>query len=161
MKKCFKCEIEKPLSEFYKHPRMADGHVNKCKECNKKDVQKNYRVNIEHYKEYEKNRANLTHRVNARYEYSQTEAGKLSNNKATKAWVKRNPIKRLAATIVGNAVRDGRLLKPDTCENCKSKPNRLHGHHCDYAYPLVVNWLCPACHNKWHKENGEGLNSQY
>ena len=42
MKKCFKCGIEKEINEFYKHPMMADGHLGKCKECNKKDVIENY-----------------------------------------------------------------------------------------------------------------------
>ena len=144
-KKCFKCKKVQPLECFYKHSGMADGRVNKCKECNKKDVSKNYRANIDYYKEYDKAR------------------GSLPERKAYKAislskWELKNPIKKLASQVVCNSVRDGKIIKPDLCEDCGSTPIRLHGHHCDYAFPLIVNWLCPGCHNKWHKLNGEGLN---
>jgi len=160
MKKCFKCNIEKPLTEFYKHKQMADGHLNKCKECNKKDVKENRENNSEYYKEYERERAKLPHRVKAREDYAKTDQGKEKGNNAKIKWTRRNPIKRMASIIVGNAVRDGKLTKNYTCESCFATPQRIHGHHDDYAFPLVVRWLCPGCHNKWHKENGEGLNAR-
>lgn len=43
-KKCFKCDVTKELNEYYKHPGMSDGHLNKCKECTKKDSQKREQI---------------------------------------------------------------------------------------------------------------------
>ncbi len=151
-KQCFKCLEIKPLSCFYKHKKMADGHVNTCKECNKKDVSANYRQNIDHYKKYEKSRMNLDHRVKARKDYIKTESGKKSRKKSTDNFRTTHPIQYAANTILGNAIRDGKIIRPTLCSNCKIEciPD---GHHCDYAYPLDVMWLCRQCHNDWHKTN--------
>jgi len=32
-KTCFKCGIEKPITEFHKNAKVRDGRVNKCKPC--------------------------------------------------------------------------------------------------------------------------------
>lgn len=56
-KVCFKCGRELPLDNFYKHPQMADGHLNKCKDCTKSDVHKKYMENIENPGYVEKERA--------------------------------------------------------------------------------------------------------
>lgn len=44
MKRCFKCGLEKELTQFYKHKEMSDCHLNKCKECTKKDTSLNDKV---------------------------------------------------------------------------------------------------------------------
>lgn len=155
---CFKCNESLPLTEFYKHSGMADGHLNKCKKCTKKDTKENIQKNHDYYIEYDRNRANLPHRVEARLKYAQTEAGKLAFRKAQEKWQTENVIKRAASLIVNNAIRDGKLKKEYQCQECGANEGRIHGHHDDYSYPLSVRWLCSKCHSAWHKENGSGIN---
>ena len=37
MKSCIRCNKTKYVFEFYKHKQMGDGHLNKCKDCCKKE----------------------------------------------------------------------------------------------------------------------------
>lgn len=41
MKKCCKCKVEKPESEFYKNKKMKDGLDYYCKECRKNQIYAN------------------------------------------------------------------------------------------------------------------------
>ena len=44
MKKCFKCNQQKELCEYYRHLGMSDGRLGKCKTCTKSDSQKNHNI---------------------------------------------------------------------------------------------------------------------
>ena len=41
-KNCIICNVEKVVSDYYKHSQMADGHLNKCKECCKSQAAKRH-----------------------------------------------------------------------------------------------------------------------
>lgn len=64
LKKCFKCKHVKPLIEFYKHPRMGDGYLGKCKSCTKNDANKQRIDNLEIIRKYDRNRPNKQQRYN-------------------------------------------------------------------------------------------------
>ncbi len=146
MKICFKCETEKPLSQFYKHPEMSDGHLNKCKECAKKDAAMYRRANHEYVKKYERRRNVLPHRIEARKEYAKTEEGKASIAKGKKKWLEKNYYKKRATFPINNGIENKKIIKPARCSLCKMSKPRIHGHHWDYSKPLDVFWLCSQCH---------------
>ena len=166
-KTCKKCGDEKPLSDFYKHPKTADRRAGSCKECNKSAVRENRKKNVDYYRAYDAKRFQDDPKVRARHRrYQATPAGKESVDKSRKKWVdanpelarqvrldwqERNPEKRFAHHAVNNAVRDGKLAKPDVCQECGTG-GKIHGHHEDYMRPLDVDWLCPACHGLRHRE---------
>jgi hypothetical protein len=152
MKVCRECNEEKPLTDFYKHPRMMDGHLNKCISCVKSRVGKHRELNLEVIREYDNKRANKPHRVQARKDYQKTEAGKLAKKKAMAAYLQRYPMIYAAHVITGNAIRDGKLFKATSCSVCNSI-EKIEGHHDDYTKPLDVRWLCEKCHKEWHRHN--------
>jgi len=84
--------------------------------------------------------------------YFKAEEGKLAHKNATKAYRQRHPEKYQATNAVNNAIRDGKLIRPDHCEECNIECTP-HGHHDDYSKKLDVRWLCNDCHKQWHREN--------
>lgn len=133
---CFKCKKRKPLTSFYIHPQMDNGHLGKCKACTKKDVGEHRQKNRERIMEYDRQRSNLPHR-------------KAMRQRITQQFKKEHPKSWDAHVRVNNAVRDRRLFKPEKCSRCNQK-TRLEGHHRDYRKALDVKWLCNFCHKMEH-----------
>lgn len=155
MKICKVCGTEKEFCCFYKHSQTKDGYLNKCKECAKKQAIENRNSKIDYYREYDKKRANLPHRVIARAEYQKTENGKRSKAKAIKKYRERNPEKYRAHGILNNSIRDGKIIKPEFCSICGVSGVKIHGHHHDYSKPLDVIWCCEKCHADIHRALGK------
>ncbi len=135
-KVCFKCSVEKPTSEFYKHPKMADGLLGKCKGCTKADVGENRIKNLDRIRKYDRDRAKNPERAKAAAEVSA-------------AWRAEDSRRAACHNAVQRAIRSGALTRMP-CSRCSSV--KAYAHHESYDRKLDVTWLCQPCHKKRHKE---------
>lgn len=90
---------------------------------------------------YEDNRVEVSGRV---LEYQKTAKGKEVRQRALKRYRLRYPDKAKAHALVGNAIRDGRLIRED-CEICGDV---AEAHHEDYSQPFDIRWLCFVHHRE-------------
>src|SRR5690349_10806365 len=126
LKTCFKCGAQKPRTEFYKHPGMADGLLGKCKPCTRADVRHNRVANGDYYRVYDSMR------------YHHDPARKANAIQSFAAASKKRPERKQAADLVWRALRRGEI-KPQPCWVCGGA---AEAHHPDYSRPLDVAWLC-------------------
>ena len=121
-KRCISCDKMKPLSEYYTHPRMRDGHLNKCKAC---------------VRDYA-NRKRLNDPLKIMLSRIKICAEKPSHVRAYRA--------------VEAAVACGALIRPKICSSCGRTVGdgfkRIEAHHIDYTEPLCVKWVCTPCHRR-------------
>lgn len=135
MKCCNRCFEIKSCAEFYRHSAMSDGLLNKCKQCAKSDVSKNYRKNRHHYADYEKERF-------------KNPARKAFHAQAQRDHRLNNPEKSRARSAINYHVRSGKIQKLP----CKCGSEKVQAHHHDYLKPLDVKWMCRSCHLKSHNK---------
>lgn len=126
MKPCICCKQVLPMSEYYKHSQMKDGHLNKCKVCcigQAKD--RRFGPKREAILEFDRTRP---HRQAKRVGCSE---------------------KIRAHNALVRAVARGVLTRPSVCPVC-GNDRRIEAHHPDYTKPLYIEWLCSACHKQLH-----------
>lgn len=134
LKRCRKCEIEKPLDDFAINRSKANGNRRwpYCKPCEiaRLSDRRDKGLHLEKMRR---------HIAKHREKY---------------------PEQAAVNRIFGAALRYKRIIRPDTCEICGQKPapNRLgrssiQGHHDDYSKPLEVHWFCQPCHIEHHRKH--------
>jgi len=117
MKRCHKCNIDKPFNEFYRNRSRHDGYSHWCKDCTKE----------------------------SQAAYNRTDHGKLVRESIRKSARCVNKEQYEAHKAVFTAVRNGTLTRPTMCDIC-GKHCKPDAHHEDYNKPLDVYWLCRECH---------------
>lgn len=138
MKICFKCNTEKPLTQYYKHKQMSDGYLGKCKQCTKNDTKKRVDIllNDPEWVEKEKSRhRDKYHRLEYREKHKPTPEMK---KKAMDNYNKKYPEKRKVKSL---------------CNNIKPVIKGNHLHHWSYKsiHARDVIELSVKNHNTAHR----------
>jgi hypothetical protein len=91
MKICSKCQQSKDYIEFYRHPQMGDGYLNKCKECAKKEANSHRLHNLERIRQKDRDR----HTANPEKKRSNARRYRAAHieecTKRATEWAKKNP----------------------------------------------------------------------
>lgn len=124
MKRCTHCHTTENLMP---HPiaRTKSGDYYMCRACNAERVRR----------------------------YRNTRNGMTRAYQAVLRSENRRPEKRRAWSKVRDALKSGRIERPDVCDACHQEPadgRPVDGHHFDYNLPLVVIWLDRQCHADVH-----------
>jgi hypothetical protein len=182
---CRKCKVEKNDDEFGVLRCSKDGVNPRCKKCcvaitmASKPSESAKQRRREWEREYnKKNREKVNAKGRACYhrhleeyrektriasqKYFQTPEGRENRRKRQEKWCLDNPTKARTHRLFKDAIRNGKIIRPNQCEKCK-KSCKPHGHHEDYSKPYEVLWVCEKCHvyiHHQHKMYRERLNEE-
>lgn len=150
---CTRCETEKPAAEFGTAPfhLKRNGLRSWCMTCegelNTEWRKTNRRKWLDRVATYRSE-----HREQERVK-SKRYFDKLSPEEKrdrVKKHTLKHPEKVAARQAVARALKNGTLIKPETCSKCGAL-ERIQSHHKNYKSPLKVTWLCQPCHKVLHR----------
>jgi len=148
MASCRKCGVEKPMEDMKKE-RLSQRQNPICKECHNANYRAYASANRERVRQ-QKIDSNKRHRDELRERARKKAAAdsvKVKRAAYNALYYIENRQKFRAHYEVAKAIKNGTLVRPETCEHCGSE-EKIEGSHTDYSRPLDVEWLCPPCHRR-------------
>lgn len=135
-KACFKCGTVQPLSAYYKHKQMADGHLNKCKKCTNLDVRKREEDLKKDPEWVEKEKERARDKYNRLYRDNRKQPTKEDKKKYISIYYAKYPEKKRALRLSSHIRKKG-----------------YHKHHWSYAegFEKDIIWLNVKEHNYLHR----------
>lgn len=146
---CTKCGIEQNADQYrmINHKNGRQYRDTWCRGCK--------RIANRAWKIRNKERVGQINRASDRRRYwSDPEAGRAKKvahyHAHSEAWLERSrsaPLERKRAVWrIHELTRSGRLQRPDRCQKCGGRGQRIEAHHPNHANPETIEWLCSACH---------------
>ena len=83
-----------------------------------------------------------------KYQAKKRVLGLVDKTEEYRIWREKHPGGSRAQHIVNNLIRKG-IIKREKCHLCRQP--KTHAHHENYNEPLNIIWLCPSCHQKYHR----------
>lgn len=140
-RRCTRCGVLKPVTEFWKNSHCRSGFLNQCKACVTKAPENVPRICLSCQKPFYANKYRIKsgRGIYCSRSCQAREAWRVIPTRATK-------LQRVRA----NSFVYNNLMASSSCEACQAAGVMIHGHHEDYNKPEEVRWLCVPCHRRLH-----------
>lgn len=148
-------EIVARRRKYYLRDREKEKEYSKAYYQENKEGRKQWQSQTGQAKEYYQKNKRRLRKYSQEYYQDNIESAKQKRRVAHVKWCQANPeyakIISKAHSVVMDALKSGKLVRPEHCSRC-SKECRVHAHHSDYAKLLEVTWVCNSCHRIIHWE---------
>lgn len=150
LRRCCHCKTEKPIDQFRKSRNEICGRGYECKYCVCEAAKRYYYKNRETLLHKNKLPENRVRKLLWERKYRET---KTRRSKIRSINFVRIREKVLAKRAIYNAVKSGKLIRPDNCSICHIVSKIEAHHYLGYAVEnrLNVEWLCHRCHMAKHR----------
>ena len=145
-KVCSRCKQVRSLADYYADKRATDGRRPECKPCFLK-LRAEYRATHPEQKKQTDAIYRARQSVEKKRQYGRNHYYKHQEAYAERRKQRRrlHPEKSYACNVVLNAIKRGRLVRPDKCQQCGATA-AIEASHSDYRFPMKIQWLCVKCH---------------